>query len=100
MVLIPSVYKVVTTLAASLPQYATNGNSQLGTEVAPQYAPFLDNNPLPDGYPWGSRTARQSNPYKDAPKTGVTRYYDFTITKKTLAPDGFCICPNVTFSNF
>lgn len=46
---------------------------------------------MPDGYPWGNRTARQSNPYKDMPKTGVTRYYDFTIDQMTLAPDGYCI---------
>lgn len=96
MVLLPPVYKAVATLAASLPQYATNGNSDLGTEVAPQYPPFLHNNPLPDGYPWGSRTARKSNPYKDAPRTGVTRYYDFVISKKILAPDGFGTYPTFT----
>jgi hypothetical protein len=91
MVLIPSGYATaaIATLSAALPQQSTNGNSKLGTEMAPVYDHFLTNNPLPDGAPWGHRTARQSNPYKDMPRTGVTRYYDWTIDKKTLAPDGF-----------
>jgi hypothetical protein len=102
MVLLPRGYTIkeaISTLAASLPQNVTNGNSYLGTEIAPQYSPYLANNPLPDGYPWGNRTARQSNPYKDMPKTGVTRYYDLTIAEKTLAPDGYCIFIHFGFSD-
>lgn len=91
MVLIPYGYATtaITTLSAALPQHSTNGNSMLGTEMAPVYDKFLVTNPLPGGTPWGTRTARQSNPYKDMPDTGVTRYYEWTIGTKTLAPDGY-----------
>jgi hypothetical protein len=78
-------------MATSLPQFITNGNSMLGTELAPQYSPFMNNAPMSDGYPWGTRTAGKSNPYKDIPDTGVTRYYNWTIDKMTLAPDGYGI---------
>jgi hypothetical protein len=81
---------MASTLAASLPQASTNGDSALGTSWAPQYNAYLTNNPMPDGYPWGDRSARKSNPYKEMPQTGVTRYYDWTIDVATLAPDGFC----------
>jgi len=50
---------------------------------------FLTNNPLPDGYPWGSLTANGSNPYTDVPNTGVTRRYNFEIAKKNMNVDGF-----------
>lgn len=89
MVLLPS-YSKVTAMVASLSQTITNGESLLGTEMAPQYPPFMTfDNPTPDGFPWGARTAGQSNPYKDVPETGMTRYYNFTISKMTLAPDGY-----------
>ena len=78
-------------MAASLPQSITNGNSMLGTELAFQYPRFMNNTPISDGYPWGTRTARDSNPYKDMPNTGITRYYNWTIDKMTLAPDGYGI---------
>ena len=78
-------------MAASLPQSITNGNSMLGTELAPRYPPFMNNTPISDRYPWGTRTASKSNPYKDIPDTGVTRYYNWTIDKMTLAPDGYGI---------
>ena len=42
-----------------------------------------------NGYPWGSKTASNSDPYNDAPDTGVVRSYDFTIARGKLAPDGF-----------
>ena len=78
-------------MAASLPQSITNGNSMLGTGLAPQYPPFMNDAPISNGYPWGTRTARKSNPYKDIPDTGVTRYYNWIIDKMTLAPDGYGI---------
>lgn len=34
-------------------------------------------------------TAGGNNPYTSAPSTGVIRYYDFTITRGTIAPDGY-----------
>ena len=45
--------------------------------------------PMQGEHPWGTRTAGRSNPYKDMPYTGVTRYYNWTISKTTLAPDGY-----------
>ena len=50
---------------------------------------YLTNNPLPDGCPWGSLTADGSNPYSDAPNTGVTRRYHFEIAKKHMNVEGF-----------
>lgn len=50
---------------------------------------MLTNNPLPDGYPWGKLTDSGTNPYVENPHTGVTRYYDFTISRGLIAPDGY-----------
>ena len=44
--------------------------------------------PLPNGFPWNDRTSNDTNYYTDYPDTGVTRYYDWTVTKQTVAPDG------------
>lgn len=70
-----------------LSQEQTNGKSVLGTKQAPLLAKWLSG-PLPGGTPWGSRTASNTNYYTNTPNTGVTRYYDFTIAKQTIAPDG------------
>ncbi|CAG8957707.1 hypothetical protein HYFRA_00000042 [Hymenoscyphus fraxineus] len=43
--------------------------------------------PLPQGAPWGTKTANNTNPYP--PATGVIRKYDFTIRRQQKAPDGF-----------
>ena len=43
--------------------------------------------PLPGGKPWGLRNS-DTNYYTDYPITGVTREYDWTITKQACAPDG------------
>ncbi|KUJ19252.1 uncharacterized protein LY89DRAFT_612848 [Mollisia scopiformis] len=45
--------------------------------------------PLPNGYPWGTCTVQNTNPYTNPPNTGVIRSYDFTITRETKSPDGF-----------
>ncbi|KAI2628639.1 putative multicopper oxidase [Hypoxylon sp. NC1633] len=37
---------------------------------------------------WGDMSPSNTNPYRTRPDTGVTRTYDFTITKETAAPDG------------
>jgi hypothetical protein len=76
-------------LAPSLSQEATNGFSRLGTLQAPTFPEYLTNNPLPSGFPWGSATAENTNPYTQPPNTGVTRYYDFTIKRGRKAPDGY-----------
>ncbi|TKA33408.1 hypothetical protein B0A54_14105 [Friedmanniomyces endolithicus] len=48
--------------------------------------------PHPGGAPtpWGDRNADNCNPYdiNAIPNTGVTRYYDWTVTNMTMAPDG------------
>ncbi|KAK2029673.1 multicopper oxidase [Colletotrichum zoysiae] len=74
---------------ASLSQDKTNGKSPLGTVGAPKLPPFLTNNPLPQGVPWGPLTVDGTNPYSTWPNTGVTRNYDFTISRGTIAPDGY-----------
>jgi hypothetical protein len=50
---------------------------------------FLTDCPLPHGYPWGEQTAFNSNPHRDAPNTGVVRYYNFTLTRENVNIDGF-----------
>ena len=61
----------------------------LGTLLAPLLPLFLITNPLPGGFPWGSRTDTNTNPYTGYPNTGVTRNYDFTISRGIIAPDGY-----------
>lgn len=67
------------------------GASSLGLLNSPTLPQFIDG-PHPGGsaYPWGNRSATNCNPYNlgDIPYTGVTRYYQWTITNTTLAPDG------------
>lgn len=74
-----------------LSQQSTNGGSPLGQINSPRFPRFLDG-PHPGGsqYPWGGRTASNTNPYNlnNVPNTGVTRRYSWTITNTTLAPDG------------
>lgn len=60
-----------------------------GTLSASTFPLFLQENPLPDGKPWGTRTANISNPYKKAPSTGVTRHYKFTISRAQIVSDGY-----------
>ena len=74
---------------AALSQAQTNGLSLLGTLDAPELPQFLTSNPLPDGFPWGTKKADNANPYKEAPITGVTRYYKWTLARSQLAPDGY-----------
>lgn len=65
--------------------------SPLGTNLAKDLPSFLTNNPLPQGYPWGTRTANNTNYYVDYPNTGVTRSYDWTVSKQDVAPDGVTV---------
>ena len=60
----------------------------MGTLSAPTLPNFLTNNPLPNGFPWSTANATNTNPYERCPVVGVTRSYDFTITRGFLAPDG------------
>ncbi|KAK2033722.1 multicopper oxidase, partial [Colletotrichum zoysiae] len=63
--------------------------STLGTPTAPKLPHFMRNNPLPYGFPWGRLTANGTNYYNEWPNTGVTRNYDFTVSRGTIAPDGY-----------
>lgn len=72
--------------ARSLPKYLDNNVLAL-RQNPPQGTNFLFQ-PLPNGYPWGTKTVANTNP-KDAPNTGITRHYDFTISRGELAPDGY-----------
>ncbi|CAG8948674.1 hypothetical protein HYFRA_00001794 [Hymenoscyphus fraxineus] len=72
------------TLTAGLSQFDTNGLSKHGCLDAPILPHFLTNNPLPHGFPWGN-----TQPGGKPPVTGVTRYYDFTISRAFKAPDGY-----------
>jgi FtsP/CotA-like multicopper oxidase with cupredoxin domain len=87
--LLGKLLNVVTTLNAALPQSKTNGASQLGLVSAPVLPNFMTNNPLPNGYPWGSDTVTNTNPYRNSPNTGVTRYYTFNVSRGVLSPDGY-----------
>ncbi|KAL0937282.1 Laccase-2-like protein 1 [Colletotrichum truncatum] len=77
------------TVQAALKQEKTNGKSPLGTFDAAKLPTFLSNNPLPNGVPWGPLTADGTNYYKQWPNTGVTRKYDFTVSRGVIAPDGY-----------
>lgn len=76
-------------IAHALSQAQTNGASLWGTLQAPTYDQFLSSGPRPDEHPWGKRTANNSNPYKDAPDTGITRHYQFTLSRARKSPDGY-----------
>lgn len=42
----------------------------------------------PTTFPWGSRTAGNTNPYTNPPNTGVVRSYNFVLERGIMAPDG------------
>lgn len=53
---------------------------------------IVDNGINSDGKnncPWGSETAKDNNPYTDAPDTGITRHYEWNISRGVIAPDGY-----------
>ncbi|KAF2167126.1 multicopper oxidase [Zasmidium cellare ATCC 36951] len=72
-------------LVSILPGLLQNGNSTLGLLPTPVLPPFLGGS---QGIPWGNMTAGGTNVYEQTPDTGVTRSYDFTIARATLAPEG------------
>ena len=75
-------------LVPSLPQSATNGASVLGTLQAPVIPEFVSTSNLPDGYPWGTATPSNTDPYKTTPGGGRQRNYQFNIARGFMAPDG------------
>jgi hypothetical protein len=87
-----------------LSQALTNGNSQLGMLNAPILADFLADNPLPNGFSWGTDTVWNTNLYTQSldigkrdlsivvhllTSSGIVRSYEFSIAWGTLAPDGY-----------
>lgn len=64
-------------------------SSLFGTLSAALLPLFLSNNPLPNGFPWGTRTPVDTSPYTQSPTTGIIRSYDFTISRGVIAPDGY-----------
>lgn len=64
------------------------GVSSLGTSLASVLPDFLSNSPTQHGKPWGDRNSTNTNYYLETPDTGVTRYYDWTISKTRCSPDG------------
>ncbi|KAI2472274.1 putative multicopper oxidase [Annulohypoxylon bovei var. microspora] len=80
-------------LAGELSSSAQNGKSFWGTFLAPTLPLWiLNNGGRGDGHkdcPWGNKMAKTNNPYTDAPQTGVTRRYDFNISRSVIAPDGY-----------
>jgi len=77
-------------LRPQLSQSATNGQSLLGTFKAPKLPPWISGGgtPMPQGRPWGGKTCGNTNAYEDPPHTGVTRFYDFHVSKQIVSPDG------------
>ncbi|KAI1873892.1 uncharacterized protein JN550_003161 [Neoarthrinium moseri] len=43
----------------------------------------------PGNRPWGNLNVANDNPYTTTPETGVTRTYEWNITRETIAPDGY-----------
>lgn len=76
----------ITALFFSSLAYAQTDYPELPTNFLVTSSP---NTPLPQGFPWGSKTANNTNPYEDPPNTGVIRTYDFTIKREKKAPDGY-----------
>ncbi|KAL1392058.1 Cupredoxin [Phyllosticta capitalensis] len=81
-------------LEPALDPTKNNGASKWGTLDAPTYGRYLPSESssqrrdTQSDLPWGSRTANGSNPYTDMPDTGVTRYYEFTVSYMDISPDG------------
>ncbi|KAI1324925.1 multicopper oxidase [Xylariaceae sp. FL0255] len=71
---------------ATLTSTAQNGISPWGTLSAPTLPPWIGSTGT---IPWGGRTPSNSDPYTHAPFTGVTRYYNFNISRGVIAPDGY-----------
>ena len=84
-------------LVPALSQSETNGNTDIGTLNFPglsKWAPMYNTTGTPafNNYtngtaPWGNATVNNTNP-ESPPSTGVTRFYDFTISRGILSPDG------------
>lgn len=69
--------------ASTLPLWIIGDGSSHGDHGG--YGGYEDHGPCP----WGDKTAGGSNPYKDGPDTGLTRTYEFNVSRGVIAPDGY-----------
>ncbi|KAI1080101.1 Cupredoxin [Whalleya microplaca] len=79
-------------LIGELTSSSQNGKSLWGTILAPTLPLWILGHGDQGGYsncPWGPETAKDQNPYTQAPDTGITRYYEFNISRGVIAPDGY-----------
>ncbi|GME49106.1 laccase-1 precursor [Neofusicoccum parvum] len=86
MSLATKIFTGVIAFAAGMSQEQTNGASYWGTLHAPRLQKFMDRG---HGIPWGQKTCSNANPYTEAPDTGVTVKYNFTIERHPMSPDGY-----------
>lgn len=83
---------VASSSPAAIPTLGQVGSStfgQLDSGCYPKWLPRADGKPYLSA-PWGNRTTKNAdavNP-NDIPDTGVTRYYDFTVSRARISPDG------------
>ena len=76
---------------SNLSPWAQNGPSTWGTlnhSSLPYFDPYKGTHTGFSGFPWGSISTQNSNPYTSAPYTGVTRTYHFTVAPCNIKPDG------------
>ncbi|KAI2611819.1 putative multicopper oxidase [Hypoxylon sp. NC1633] len=80
-------------LIGELSSSAQNGKSYWGTIAAPALPLWLLSGGGPgDKYrniAGGDKMAKTHNPYTDSPFTGVTRRYEFNVSRGVIAPDGY-----------
>ncbi|KAK8203046.1 laccase [Phyllosticta capitalensis] len=77
----PELWSSVGTTEGALSASDRNGGSSLGTFDAPHLPLHLDGESA-------SRLMARGADSTDMPDTGVTRYYNFTVSYQTIAPDG------------
>ncbi|MCJ1312325.1 hypothetical protein MMC25_005999 [Agyrium rufum] len=78
----------VSYLTAAIVSLLVNGPNYQLFLPSPTLPQFLGTASLSSPTPWGTRNVTNTNPYVDIPNTGVTRHYDFTISRGVIAPDG------------
>ncbi|KAI0011981.1 multicopper oxidase-domain-containing protein [Xylariaceae sp. FL0662B] len=79
-------------LVGELTSSSQNGKSLWGTILAPTLPLWILGHGGKGGdgkCPWGGMTAKDHNPYTEAPDTGITRHYEFNISRGVIAPDGY-----------
>ncbi|KAK6222654.1 hypothetical protein LQW54_000835 [Pestalotiopsis sp. IQ-011] len=76
-------------LVGGLSSHLQNGKSLWGTVNNPYLSNWIQDNGISSQKsPWGDLSSFD-NPYYSAPDTGMTRTYDWTITRDYIQPDGY-----------